>query len=82
MKIVVHIRGQVHHVQCAEGQQNVLWLGHVALTRIDNSFGVSLGPPLAITTEEGVEYPMDKKIADVLKDGEHVWVVLAEDTDL
>eukprot|EP00762_Andalucia_godoyi_P001305 ANDGO_04829.mRNA.1 hypothetical protein len=82
MKLYVHIRGQIHTLQCADGRQPIRWIGSAALCRVDSSFGVTLGRPLAVVSETGAEFDMDARVSDSLKDDDHVWIVLQEDQDL
>lgn len=79
MIIHVHILDQVHAVSVGDGPQPVMWLAHAALARVDANFGTKTGVPSAIANEEGAVYDGDMKIRDLLKGGDHVWVVLKSD---
>ncbi len=63
-------------MSCGSGEQRVIWLAHVALARYDNSFGLELGVPKGLKTDEGDSLDSDSSINEVLEDGQHVWVVL------
>lgn len=43
MIIYVHIKDKVFPVNCGEGVQTIAWLGHVAVSRYDESFGLQTG---------------------------------------
>jgi hypothetical protein len=41
--IYVHIREKVFAVSCGDGVQAISWLGNVAVSRYDDSFGLHTG---------------------------------------
>ena len=63
-------------VSCGSGEQRIIWLAHVALARYDNSFGLELGVPKGLKTDDGESLDNEASINETLDDGQHVWVVL------
>ena len=43
MIIYVHIKDKVFPINCGDGVQSIRWLGNVAVTRMDDHFGLSTG---------------------------------------
>ncbi|KAL9647408.1 hypothetical protein ABK040_006771 [Willaertia magna] len=76
MKINVHIKEKTFGVSCGTGEQRIIWLGHVAIARYDSNYGLELGVPKGIKTDEGEVLDENMQIKDVLEDGQHVWVLL------
>lgn len=75
-------------VPCGAGEQPGKWLGMVAVTRYDSSYGVELGMfksrvccsfvsglPKALRTETTV-LDFEAPLVSQLSDGQHVWVLL------
>ena len=63
-------------MSCGSGEQRIMWLAHVAIARYDNSFGLELGVPKGLKTDEGEILDPEASVNMTLKDGQHVWVVL------
>lgn len=43
MIIYVHIKEKVFAVNCGDGVQSIGWIGNVAVSRYDDSFGLHTG---------------------------------------
>eukprot|EP01031_Cornospumella_fuschlensis_P028699 gene28699-34647_t len=75
----VHIHEKLITVACGDANQKVKWLAHVAIARWDekDSQGwTRLGIPLSVhlNSKDGEEVDMNKKICEVLSNGDHVFV--------
>ncbi|KAG5512271.1 hypothetical protein JKF63_07793 [Porcisia hertigi] len=80
MKIAVHLREKIIPLQCGDGTQRVIWLGHAAMIHYDASFCKRFGPPVSIRKEGGVQCDLEARVCDVLEDDQHVFVTLESDT--
>ena len=76
MKVHLHIRGKIIVVECGTATQRIRWLANVGVARYDDSFGRSLGMPTGMQKEGGVACDMQHRIADVLENGQHAFVIL------
>lgn len=79
MRVFVHVREKVIPLQCGDGTQHVIWLGHAAMIYYDATFGKSFGPPVSIRKEGGVHCDPEARVCDVLDDDQHVFVTLEVD---
>lgn len=79
MKIYVHVREKIIPLQCGDGSQNVIWLGHASMVHYDATFGRKYGPPISICKEGGVLCDLDARVCDVLNDNQHVFAELESD---
>mmetsp|Transcript_10324 Transcript_10324/g.15095 ORF Transcript_10324/g.15095 Transcript_10324/m.15095 type:complete len:90 (-) Transcript_10324:41-310(-) len=79
MKINVHVKEKSFGIQCGEGVQRILWLAHAAMARYDSNFGLELGVPKGLQTDEGNMLDDHAIISSTLEDDQHVWVLLKDD---
>lgn len=79
MKIFVHVRNKTFAVECAEGLQEVRWLGSVGIARYEAESNQVLGAPRGIRREGGQMYDDKAIIKNTLRNQQHVWVALRDD---
>ena len=79
MRIRVCIKDKQIDVQVGDGSQQMKWLANAALCRYDTNFGIELGAPTGIRTEDGANVPLETIIKDRLHDGDQVFVQLAHE---
>lgn len=77
MKINLHVQEKLFLIECGKGEQNISWLANVGISRYDSNFGLELGKPKGVQDENG--QILSGIIKDVLKDLQHVWILLKED---
>ncbi len=76
MIIRVGIKDKQFSISVGSGVQKIIWLANVAISRYDKNYGLELGKPAAVKTEEGEIIDMNSIINEKLKDGQQVYVVL------
>ena len=70
------MRERVVKVQCGDGSQRIKWLGSVGVARYDPMGIDVLGLPSVVRAAGGASLDMNAIVCELLKDGDHVWIML------
>jgi len=82
MRVRVGVRDKQFDIAVGDGRQSLQWLANAALCRYDSSFGLELGPPVAVRLEDGTQLPMQAAIVQSIVDGGQVFVQLGKEHEL
>ena len=63
-------------MHCGEGEQRIQWLAHVGVARYDTNFGLELGVPRGVQSDDGKVFDPNAIIKDHIADNQHVWVLI------
>jgi hypothetical protein len=72
----VHVKEKTIVVHAGEGNQRIQWLAHVGIARYDSNFGLELGVPKGLQSDEGVVFDPNGIINQHISDNQHVWVLI------
>eukprot|EP01039_Chlorochromonas_danica_P007331 gene7329-8113_t len=77
--LFVHVHDKVITVSCGDANQRIKWLAHVGIARWDDKDCQGwkrLGIPTSVrlNQKDGEELDLNKKIVEVLNNGDHVYV--------